>query len=1052
MATNLASEQAFKAHIHRLLDEHVAVHLTTPYVHSTQLHVYEILTASLLPVSEEDPRSLVPPSDTLDDFIRGHCHIEPKAMCEGLPAVKESQERIYSTMKTTPLNRILTSQFPDTFCSYSPKSDLFGDPPVLTVRSIQHTPIAGGSKIPCFVPLKMTEVLSQISKEIAPENFDDAVNTQNEDAHHSQLVVDYHNLKEILLLYKANPFSTSPPESAPSHKSLYRMPSPPLLQSLHRTPPLFSRINVLPRLPASTLDSMFDFPSVVPTTRVSLNGDGDEGTPEYEVISTSDEWAISSSLTLSPNDGASEQDDLFAPSPEPLGPIDDLLAANMDTFHIPRQLRAGKSHGGVRVPGQGRLLYEYIGDVVDRTRDTNTITKLPPASDAATSPTLVHCVGAFPRSKNICPSSDDVEDGILGRLTRHFASEAIDSVLFDQPNDIKHCLLDVPQLPPPNVHTRTVLWPNNTSSLINHEDYAAFYVAKAVKSLTLELTWRPYNSEKAIPTREELLGVSDFNYFPANSYADGEEGMTQLAGLMEQLKPLTRPISAEDENQRELQAILKSPKTPGFNTDELSTLNCGISNVLLTRAERHKSWLPSRTHLGDYDNGTKWERGSCTTQPHSPERMIIDGLSKDECHVPSTDCVQLCQMDPGTLVYGDALLSYPSEDVAPDAEIGIVSASHVHMPEESVVSVSTADLYRDSASASVRIPRISDSSRRSWIPSSETGDLEANYVSAFFGLASCEEQSLHGYLHVLSKQALARTVNDVPFASSASSEVQRLSNPPVDTEVQYHELLKLAAPLPFLEVSPHHNHRYLASVELLQDRPLMRALHVDSLRIELLEREWLDGADIVFDCDTALVFVPMSQALLPSSFRSFKDRLSSLSWRYTHLVVVFQLYDCGVSGLQDEEERANSFARVIKSISKLHRELALAEAFGTKQPQTVVQMYSVRTNEEAATAARLLGDMAESRSQFGPWGDRLWLVMDEKEDERYLSAVDGMNAFAAAAILGYISLQDFLALRADQRLQLGLPIPEGMINRFNEVIAERNEHVDTVVGDDDGIP
>jgi len=108
-------------------------------------------------------------------------------------------------------------------------------------------------------------------------------------------------------------------------------------------------------------------------------------------------------------------------------------------------------------------------------------------------------------------------------------------------------------------------------------------------------------------------------------------------------------------------------------------------------------------------------------------------------------------------------------------------------------------------------------------------------------------------------------------------------------------------------------------------------------------------------------------------------------------------------------------------------------------------MYSVHTNEESAIAARLLGDMAEFRSQFGPWGDRLWLAADEKEVflaspfllhlfgevtsrmSAILRPLMGMNAFAAAAILSYISLQDFLALRADQRLQLALPIPEGMI-------------------------
>jgi len=38
-----------------------------------------------------------------------------------------------------------------------------------------------------------------------------------------------------------------------------------------------------------------------------------------------------------------------------------------------------------------------------------------------------------------------------------------------------------------------------------------------------------------------------------------------------------------------------------------------------------------------------------------------------------------------------------------------------------------------------------------------------------------------------------------------------------------------------------------------------------------------------------------------------------------------------------------------------------------------------------------------------------------------------MNAFAAAAILSQISLHDFLALRPDQRLELVLPIPEGMM-------------------------
>lgn len=38
-----------------------------------------------------------------------------------------------------------------------------------------------------------------------------------------------------------------------------------------------------------------------------------------------------------------------------------------------------------------------------------------------------------------------------------------------------------------------------------------------------------------------------------------------------------------------------------------------------------------------------------------------------------------------------------------------------------------------------------------------------------------------------------------------------------------------------------------------------------------------------------------------------------------------------------------------------------------------------------------------------------------------------MNAFAAAVILSQVSLRNFLALQADQRLQLLLPIPASMM-------------------------
>jgi hypothetical protein len=324
-------------------------------------------------------------------------------------------------------------------------------------------------------------------------------------------------------------------------------------------------------------------------------------------------------------------------------------------------------------------------------------------------------------------------------------------------------------------------------------------------------------------------------------------------------------------------------------------------------------------------------------------------------------------------------------DEALNAQIDI-SAPHVQLPMESIISLSPACLsLRSPNSDSISSLESSRGPAPDWVHLSKTGELEGNHWPTSSGLATWEEQSLRGYLKVLAKKhPSGQADNDKRLTSPARSELRTRSTSPVDTEGLLRDLSKLAAPLPPLEASSRHNHRYLASVELLQDRPLMRVLRHDSLRIELLEREWVDGADIVLDCDTALVFAPLFQVSLPSSFRSLKDRLSSLSWRYTDLAVIFKLDEASISGLQRPQDGEDGpgkdlFARVIRSIKKLQRELALAEAYAIKRPQTAIQMFFVRSAEQAAATVRLLGDVAEARSQFSPWGDRLWLGVDEKE-------------------------------------------------------------------------
>jgi hypothetical protein len=525
---------------------------------------------------------------------------------------------------------------------------------------------------------------------------------------------------------------------------------------------------------------------------------------------------------------------------------------------------------------------------------------------------------------------------------------------------------------------------------------------------------RPCGSEQAVPTVEELIGDSELP-FPLANISVGGEARSQLAELLKWLDSLTQCVSVEEESQRKLQVLLKS-LTVDIVTVDPSLSYCELSNVLPTREERLNSRLRRTQLKRTYDHAALWDGDSCTVESQSPGRSKLESssevswylvtLSAPRINLASFRTVitgkvssrtwwirmpwcgglrffqisQKVRTDHGSLIQ----LTARNTDKALDTQIDIESAPHVQLPAESITSLSPACLSLRSRNSdticsleSLRGP-VPD-----WIHLSETGGLEGNHWSTSSGLATWEEQSLQGYLKVLAEHhPSGQADDDEHFPSPACSEPRRRSSSPVDTEGLLHDLSKLASPLPPLEASPRHHHRYLASVELLQDRPLMRVLRNDSLHMELLEREWVDGADIVFDCDTALVFAPLFQVSLPSSFRSLKDRLSSLSWRYTDLAVIFKLDEASISGLQrpqDEEDGMDLFARVIRSTKKLQRELALSEAYAIKRPQTVIQMFFVRSFEQAAATARLLGDVAEARSQFSPWGDRSWMGVDEKE-------------------------------------------------------------------------
>ena len=253
--------------------------------------------------------------------------------------------------------------------------------------------------------------------------------------------------------------------------------------------------------------------------------------------------------------------------------------------------------------------------------------------------------------------------------------------------------------------------------------------------------------------------------------------------------------------------------------------------------------------------------------------------------------------------------------------------------------------------------------------------------------------------------------------------------------------------LPAADSLPLSRHQYLASLDLLQKHALCRCLSEDLAAVDLIEREFLGGADLILDQDTAILFLPLST--IPSECEGLIAGISDISWRYSHILVIFEAFLVSQAFSDGEGNRIASFTLaepISKSVKKLKRSLAIADGVGTKAVDCAVNWAFATSIEEAARLARVYGDMAESRDQTGGllWQERWWLGEREAEDsplsefevrpanspniifasrngkfqdERDLGALAGMNVFAACLILSQMSLDEFLSLAPQERTE-----------------------------------
>jgi len=182
---------------------------------------------------------------------------------------------------------------------------------------------------------------------------------------------------------------------------------------------------------------------------------------------------------------------------------------------------------------------------------------------------------------------------------------------------------------------------------------------------------------------------------------------------------------------------------------------------------------------------------------------------------------------------------------------------------------------------------------------------------------------------------------------------------------------------------PGSRHQYLASLDLLQKHALCRRLSDDAAAIDLIEREFLGGVDLILDQDTAILFIPLSA--VPSECEGLITGISDISWRYSHILVIFEAFLVSQAFGDGEENCTVSFnftEPILKSVKKLKRSLVIAEGVGTKTEDCLVSWAFATSIEEAARLARIYGDLAESRDGTGGslWQERWWLGEREAED------------------------------------------------------------------------
>jgi hypothetical protein len=238
-------------------------------------------------------------------------------------------------------------------------------------------------------------------------------------------------------------------------------------------------------------------------------------------------------------------------------------------------------------------------------------------------------------------------------------------------------------------------------------------------------------------------------------------------------------------------------------------------------------------------------------------------------------------------------------------------------------------------------------------------------------------------------------------------------------------------------------HRYMASLEFIQKKALVRALRASECSVELVERQTLGGVDLIVDPHCAIIF--LSLFTLSARCDAYTERISQQSWKFSRLLVIFEAYPEQRSkqslGVKSPSLELYAFTPpIVKAIKKFRRDVNIADACGTKCGDSKVEYAFANTVNEAALLTRWFGERAEEADETGGavWGrESGWRWISWKygiiillfvgwslkliyflrqDEENCLSGISGMNNFSASIVLCEMLLQEFVEMSPEDRM------------------------------------